>query len=77
MAWVFETQKKNPIKTYSALRYARRVIARVNKEEENEEGNNRKKMTVKIKVSVLRQNRENQSDPEARLGDVPQDLSHL
>ena len=35
----------------SALRYARRVIVRVNKEKENAEGKNRKTTTGKIKVS--------------------------
>ena len=32
----------NSIKTHSTLRYARRIIARVNKEEENAEGQKKK-----------------------------------
>ena len=47
----------------SALKYARRVIARVNKEEENAEGQKRKTTTGIIKVSGLIQNRAKQCDP--------------
>ena len=52
------------IKTNSILRYAHRVISRVNKEEENSEGEKRKKITGKIKVYGLSHKRGNQSDPE-------------
>ena len=37
----------------STLRYSRRVIVRINKEEENSKGQKRKTMSVIIKVSVL------------------------
>ena len=47
----------------SALRYERRVIARVNKEEDNAEGQKRKTTTVIIKVSGLSHKRANQCDP--------------
>ena len=47
----------------SALRYAHRVIARVNKEEDNAEGQKRKTRTVIIKVSRLIHKREKQCDP--------------
>ena len=53
----------NSIKTHSALRYARRLISRVNKEEENAEGQKRKMMTGTIKVYGLSHKREKQSDP--------------
>ena len=55
---------KKSIKTHSALRYARIVILRVNKEEENSEGEKRKKITGKIKFYGLSHKRVNQSDPE-------------
>ena len=51
-------------KTNSALRYALRVIAHVNKEEENAEGQKRNTMTGTVKVSGLIQRRSNQSDPK-------------
>ena len=60
MVWVVDTPKK-PIKTHSTIRYDRRVIARVNKEEENAEGQKRKMMKVTVKVSVLIHKREKQS----------------
>ena len=47
----------------SALRYAHRVIARVNKEEENVEGHRRNMTTEKIKVLVLSHKREKKYDP--------------
>ena len=47
----------------SALRYAHRVIARVNKEEENAEGHKRKTGTGIIKVSGLSHKREKKCDP--------------
>ena len=47
----------------SALRYIRRVIAHVNKEEENAEGQKRKTTTGIIKVSGLSHKREKQCDP--------------
>ena len=47
----------------SALRYARRVIASGNKEEENAEGQKRKTRTGIIKVSGLSHMKENQCDP--------------
>ena len=47
----------------SALRYACRVIAHVNKKEENSEGKMRKTTIGMIKVSGLIQNREKQFDP--------------
>ena len=53
----------NSIKTHFALRYYRRVIARVNKEEENLEGQKRNTTTGKIKFSGLSHKRENQSNP--------------
>ena len=53
----------NSIKTHSTLRYARRVIARVNKEEENAEGQKRKTRTGIIKVSGLSHKRAKQCDP--------------
>ena len=53
----------NSIKTHSALRYARRVIAHVNKEEENAEGQKRKTRTGIIKVSGLSHKRAKQCDP--------------
>ena len=53
---------KKIIKTHSALRYTCRVIERVNKEEENAEGQKRKMMSGTIKVSGLGHKRENQSD---------------
>ena len=53
----------NSIKTHSTLRYARRVIARVNKEEENAEGHKINMATGTIKVSGSSHKRENQSDP--------------
>ena len=40
------------IKSRSALRYVRRVIARVNKEEDNAEGHKRKMITGIIKVGL-------------------------
>ena len=46
----------NTITPPSSLRYARRVIARVNKEEENVEGQQRKRTTGIIQVSVLSHN---------------------
>ena len=46
----------------SALKYARRVIARVNKEEYNSEGQKRKTRTVIIKYLGLGHKRENQCD---------------
>ena len=46
----------------SALRYARRVIARVNKEEDNAEGQKRKTRTGIIKVSGLSHKRAKQCD---------------
>ena len=52
----------NRIKMHSALRYTRRVTYLVNKEEEEAEGQKRKKMSGKIKVSGLNHNRENKSD---------------
>ena len=47
----------------SALRYAHRLIARVNKEEENSEGQKRKTRTGIIKDSGLSHMRANQCDP--------------
>ena len=46
----------------SALRYELRVIARVNKEEDNAEGQKRKTKKVIIKVSGLSHKRANQCD---------------
>ena len=51
------------IKPDSALRYAHRVIGRVNKEEENSEGKNRKKTTGIIKVLGLIHKRAKKCDP--------------
>ena len=51
------------IKANYALRYERRVIARVNKEEENVEGHKRKMTKGTIKVFRLIQDRETQSYP--------------
>ena len=51
------------ITPYSALRYARIVIARVNKEEENVEGQKRKTRTGIIEVSGLSHKRGKQYDP--------------
>ena len=59
----FQYSKKN-IKTHSALRYYRRVIASVNKEEENAEGQKRSTMIGKIKVSSLSHRTAKQSDPK-------------
>ena len=53
----------NSIKKHSTLRYARRVIVRVNKEEENAEGHKIKTRTGKIKVSGLSHKRSKQCDP--------------
>ena len=47
----------------SALRCARRVIVRVNKEEDNAEGHKRKKTTGIIKVLGLSHKRAKQCDP--------------
>ena len=46
----------------SAQRYARRVIWRLNREEEEAEGQKRKTSTVMIKILFLIHKRENQSD---------------
>ena len=54
---------KKPITPPSALRYAHRVIPRVNKEEENAEGQKRKTTTGTIKVSGLSHKRAKQYDP--------------
>ena len=51
------------IKSRYALRYARKLIARVNKEEENSEGQKRKTTTGTINVSGLSHKRENKSGP--------------
>ena len=64
MHGVGRRESKKPIKSRSALRYACRVIARVNKEEENAEGQKRNMTTETIKVSDLIHRREKQSDPE-------------
>ena len=53
----------NTITPDSALRYARRVIARVNKEEDNAEGQKKKTRTGIIKVSGLSHKRAKQCDP--------------
>ena len=53
----------NTITPPSLLRYARRVIARVNKEEENSEGNKRNKTKGIINFMGLSHRRENQCDP--------------
>ena len=53
----------NTITPESALRYARRVIARLNKEEENAEGQKRNTRTGIIKVSGLSHKRAKQYDP--------------
>ena len=52
-----------PITPDSALRYARRVIARVNKEEDNAGGQKRNTITGIIKVLGLIHKRANQCDP--------------
>ena len=48
----------------STLRYAHRVISRVNREEDNAEGQKRKTSTGIIKVSGLSHKRANQCDPK-------------
>ena len=53
----------NTITPESALRCARRVIARVNKEEENAEGQKRNTKTGIIKVLGLSRKRAKQCDP--------------
>ena len=53
----------NTITPASAIRYARRVIARVNKEEDNAEGKKRKTRTGIIKVSGLIHNMAKKYDP--------------
>ena len=53
----------NTITPDSALRYARRVIACVNKEEDNSEGQKRKTRTGIIKVSGLSHKKAKQCDP--------------
>ena len=53
----------NTITSPSALRYSRRGIACLNKEEENKEGQKRKITTGIIKVSGLIHKREKQCDP--------------
>ena len=53
----------NIIKTRSALRYVPRVIAHVNKEEKNAEGQKRNKTTLTMKVSGLSHRRAKQCDP--------------
>ena len=53
----------NTITPESALRYARRLIARVNKGEDNEEGQKRKMRTGIIKISGLSHKRGKQCDP--------------
>ena len=58
--------RRDVIKTItpdSALRYVRRVIARVNKEEGNAEGHKRKTRTGIMKVSGLSHKRAKQCDP--------------
>ena len=52
------------IKTHFALRYAHRVIARLNKDKENDKGQKRKTSTVKIKVSGLSPKWAKQNDPK-------------
>ena len=51
----------------SKIRYDRRVIERVNKEEESAEGHNRKTRTGIIKVSGLSHKRANKCDPRLAL----------
>ena len=53
---------KKSIKSRSALRYYHRLIAPVNKEEENAEGQKRKTTTGIIKVSGLSHKRVNKCD---------------
>ena len=53
----------NCIKQASAQRYARRLIKRVNRNEEGAEVHKQKTRTGLIKVSGLRHKKENQSDP--------------
>ena len=58
--------RRESIKTIiprSALRYAHRLIVRVNKEDENAEGQKRKTTTGKIKVFGLICKRSKQFDP--------------
>ena len=56
-------EANSSIKTHSALRYACRVIACVNKEEKNPEEYKRKMTAATIKVSGLSHKRANKSDP--------------
>ena len=53
----------NGIKPKSAQRYFHRVIQRVNREEEEAEGQKRKMRAGMVKVSGLSHKREKQSDP--------------
>ena len=61
MTWVVDANKN--ITLDSALRYTRRVIARVNREEENMELQKRKTTTGIMKFSGLIHNREKKCEP--------------
>ena len=61
----------------SALRYSRRVIVRVNKEEENAEGQKRKTRTRIIKFSGLSHKREKKCNPRLAWEMFHRILSHV